>query len=99
MSTAHKSKYGLPTTVVEPERENELFNDDQQGPAEPRIRCPQCNWSPKPESRWQCVCQHHWNTFDTGGICPACLYQWTVTQCLACFALSAHSAWYTHPAE
>jgi len=99
MSTARKSKFGLPTTVVEPDREKELFHDDERSPADPRIRCPHCDWSPKPESRWQCVCKYHWNTFDTGGICPACMFQWTTTQCLSCGAFSAHSAWYTHPAE
>jgi hypothetical protein len=99
MSTARKSKFGLPTTVVEPDQETGVFDDNQRNPADPRIRCPHCDWSPKPDSRWQCVCKHHWNTFDTGGICPACMFQWTSTQCLSCGVFSAHSAWYTHPAE
>ena len=37
---------------------------------------------------------HTWNTFDTGGVCPACLHQWTETQCLSCSRWSLHSLWY-----
>ena len=37
----------------------------------PRIRCPLCAWSPGKEDRWFCICGHEWNTFDTGGVCPA----------------------------
>ena len=32
------------------------------------------------EDRWFCACGHEWNTFDAGGICPACLHHWTETQ-------------------
>ena len=66
------------------------------GPKEPRIRCPKCNWSPHADSRWSCKCGHRWNTFDTGGVCPSCLYQWKITACLRCHEWSAHSDWYTH---
>ena len=34
------------------------------------------------------------NTFDTRGVCPACLHQWTETQCLSCSRWSPHSGWY-----
>jgi len=34
------------------------------------------------------------NTFDTGGVCPACLHQSASTQCLSCRRCSAHSEWY-----
>jgi len=64
-------------------------------PTGPRIRCPKCNWSPRAHDRWMCKCGHIWNTFDTGGVCPACLYQWTMTACLACHLWSPHSDWYT----
>jgi hypothetical protein len=37
---------------------------------------------------------HVWNTFDTGGVCPACLHQWTETQCLSCKRWSPRSEWY-----
>lgn len=60
----------------------------------PRIRCPLCNWSPAAKDVWSCDCGHTWNTFDTGGVCPGCLYQWTVTQCLSCMQFSLHSDWY-----
>jgi hypothetical protein len=64
------------------------------GPAEPRIRCPQCNWAPSPADRWSCKCRHRWNTFSTGGVCPACRYKWEVTACLSCGRPSPHSDWY-----
>lgn len=60
----------------------------------PGIRCPKCGWRPGPHDRWACKCGHIWNTFDTGGVCPACLYQWTVTACLRCGEWSPHSDWY-----
>jgi hypothetical protein len=50
--------------------------EEEKKPAEsepPRIRCPLCGWSPRKEDRWSCSCGHEWNTFDTGGVCPACL--------------------------
>lgn len=28
--------------------------------------------------------------------CPACLHQWTSTQCLSCSGWSPHSDWYSH---
>ena len=70
--------------------------DEEKGhePSGPQIRCPLCGWKPRKEDRWMCACGHIWNTFDTGGVCPACLHQWTTTQCLACHHWSAHSEWY-----
>jgi hypothetical protein len=58
------------------------------------IRCPKCEWKPRKRDRWQCQCGHRWNTFDTGGVCPACLRQWSDTQCLQCHQWSPHSDWY-----
>ena len=58
------------------------------------IRCPLCGWAPAAADRWMCRCHHSWNTFDTGGVCPSCLYQWANTQCLACHGWSLHSDWY-----
>jgi hypothetical protein len=60
----------------------------------PHIRCPRCGWKPGKHSGWMCTCRHIWNTFETGGICPACLYQWMITMCPSCKQWSAHSAWY-----
>jgi hypothetical protein len=59
-----------------------------------RIRCPLCKWEPGADSRWMCTCRTIWNTFDTGGVCPGCLKQWTRTACLRCHRWSAHSDWY-----
>jgi len=56
--------------------------------------CPLCGWSPNKQDLWSCTCGHAWNTFDTGGVCPGCMHQWTSTQCLACGRGSPHSDWY-----
>jgi hypothetical protein len=62
---------------------------------EGRIRCPLCRWEPRAWDRWLCTaCNHVWNTFDTGGVCPGCLKQWTRTVCLFCHKWSPHSDWY-----
>ncbi len=82
------------TTVID--REPEVGDTGSMGPTGPSIRCPLCGWRPKAHDRWVCSCRHIWNTFDTGGVCPACLYQWKVTVCLHCYKLSPHSSWYQY---
>jgi hypothetical protein len=81
-----------PTNSTVLDREEEKST----GTSEPRIRCPLCGWSPRKEDRWACSCGNEWNTFDTGGVCPACLHQWTETQCLSCSRWSPHSQWYAN---
>jgi hypothetical protein len=78
------------STVSDRELEEEKSNE----PSEPRIRCPLCGWSPRKEDKWFCTCGKQWNTFDTGGVCPACLHQWSETQCLSCSRWSPHTLWY-----
>lgn len=80
--------------VALPETKIGTGGEEQLGPSGPRIRCPLCGWSPAQSDLWSCTCGHSWNTFDTGGVCPACLYQWTETQCLRCHKWSPHSDWY-----
>jgi len=58
------------------------------------IICPKCDWKPNRNSRWLCDCGFVWNTFDTGGECPACRKQWEPTMCLACSEWSLHLDWY-----
>jgi hypothetical protein len=69
-------------------------SDRGGGPTGPRIRCPKCKWEPREGDKWGCTCGHTWNTFDTGGVCPGCMRQWKITQCLQCHEYSAHSDWY-----
>lgn len=61
-----------------------------------QIWCPGCEWKPKPSTRWVCErrCRHEWNTFDTGGVCPACSKVWELTQCHACHRKYPHPDWY-----
>jgi hypothetical protein len=59
-----------------------------------RIRCPRCGWEPRQEDRWMCLCLRVWNTFETGGVCPACRRGWSQTQCLRCHQWSLHADWY-----
>jgi hypothetical protein len=78
-----------PTTpTITPDHEVERKRDTS---GTPRIRCPLCGWSPSEDDKWFCTCGCEWNTFDTGGVCPACLHQWTETQRLSCSRWSAHS--------
>jgi len=74
--------------------DRELEDGKNLGTSGPRIRCPLCGWSPREDDLWSCTCEHDWNTFDTGGVCPACLQRWTDTQCLSCARWSPHSDWY-----
>lgn len=37
---------------------------------------------------------HSWNTFDTGGVCPACSKVWKMTDCLSCHDSFPHEDWY-----
>jgi hypothetical protein len=79
--------------VADPETEAGVTDENQTDGSGPRIRCPLCGWVPRRHDRWVCACGHYWNTFDTGGVCPACLHQWMTTQCLAmvCRGWSPHS--------
>jgi hypothetical protein len=77
------------SSLVVPEIDTEVQEDNGIGPSGPRIRCPRCGWSPGKGDLWSCTCSHAWNTFDTGGVCPACLHQREWTQCLMCHELSA----------
>jgi hypothetical protein len=87
---------------------------DREGPGEAgttrAIRCPLCEWQPRPSSRWACAdcpipeaffggCGAVWNTFDTGGVCPGCLHAWQWTLCLACGGWSLHDDWYVEDEE
>ena len=51
------------------------------------------------DDKWICACLHEWNTFETGGVCPACQRQWLETQCPRCDTWSPHLAWYVDDAD
>ena len=62
-----------------------------------KIWCPACEWKPTPTDRWWCGhggCGHSWNTFDTGGVCPACSKIWKITYCYGCRTGQPHIDWY-----
>ena len=63
-----------------------------------RIKCPKCEWEPKPDDKWACSCGHQWNTFSTAGRCPHCGKIWKSTQCFSaptgCSKWSPHLDWY-----
>lgn len=66
------------------------------------IFCPKCRWVPRPSSRWVCTvqiggCGTSWNTFETRGVCPKCIWKWIITQCLSCKQFSPHEDWYHDP--
>jgi len=79
------------SALEQTEAAEDTTREDSGGPF---LRCPKCGWVPRPENRWSCNCGHIWNTFDTGGMCPGCRYQWKITMCPACRQWSAHSDWY-----
>jgi hypothetical protein len=82
-------------TDVLPKSPHAAPSDTGSGGGEGRIRCPLCRWEPRAEDRWLCTpCGYSWNTFDTGGVCPGCLKQWTRTVCLSCGRWTMHSDWY-----
>lgn len=68
--------------------------DDMWGPELSGICCPKCRWKPRAKCEWSCKCSHKWNTFETRGLCPGCAYQWELTGCLQCGAMSPHLEWY-----
>jgi hypothetical protein len=84
---------GLLLSRKSPDAGTRLFEPDFT-----KIRCPQCGWQPRKTDRWFCDpgCRHHWNTFDTAGICPKCTKHWNETACLKCSAWSPHADWYVH---
>ena len=83
------TQYPSKRRMLSPAELDQIF-----GPALPGIRCPVCEWTPHTKNLWSCKCGHHWNTFDTRGLCPGCGYQWEITGCLQCGATSTHAEWY-----
>jgi hypothetical protein len=59
-----------------------------------KIRCPHCAWEPRKSDLWACHCGTQWHTFDTGGQCPSCKWNWSQTQCPRCGQWAAHKDWY-----
>ena len=96
LKSGYRAVSAVAPEVADPDLEADVTDEKQIDASGPRIRCPLCGWKPGKHDRWMCTCGHVWNTFDTGGICPACLYQWTITACLACHRWSSHSDWYEY---
>jgi hypothetical protein len=83
------TQYRRKQRILSPAELDQIF-----GSVLPGIRCPKCNWTPRAKNLWSCKCGRHWNTFDTRGLCPGCGYQWEITGCLQCGAVSPHLEWY-----
>jgi hypothetical protein len=98
LESIHLEVSAVAPGVADPDVETDADNKKQIDNTVPRILCPVCDWQPLKHDRWLCSCGHWWNTFDTGGVCPTCLQQWTMTQCLsfACLRWSPHSDWYEY---
>lgn len=97
MLEAHGGKLaGVFLLKGEPERVRRRKTDERTGRRQVRrrIRCPRCGWEPSRQDLWTCSCLHSWNTFDTGGVCPACARKWSETQCPRCNAWSRHEDWH-----
>lgn len=100
-------RHGTPLDTTWLENVDDKTADDANG-----IRCPRCQWRPRPEDRWMCVaagapeffeagCGTEWNTFTTRGRCPGCSHQWRWTSCPSCNQWSLHEDWYeeTKPSQ
>jgi predicted amidophosphoribosyltransferase len=74
----------------------EQGTEQYTGVTGPKIRCPLCAWEPQQSDTWACTCGNEWHTFNTGGVCPACIHEWKSTECLSCHGWSAHSDWYVY---
>lgn len=85
-----------PLVLDWPTVDTETESGESTGLRGPRIRCPLCEWMPSKGELWSCECGTAWHTFDTGGVCPACMHQWSSTQCHKCAGWSAHSDWYEY---
>lgn len=85
-----KRRDGRDPTPGAPTKDPRLGDEGGAG----RLRCPKCAWEPRPGDVWCCVCFCVWNTFETGGVCPACDRVWTETQCHRCGEWSPHEDWY-----
>jgi hypothetical protein len=85
LTTQQRSK----PRMLSPAEVDQIF-----GSVLPGIRCPKCRWTPRTKDLWSCKCGLQWNTFDTHGLCPGCGYQWEITGCLQCGAVSPHPEWY-----
>ena len=79
-----------------PEATASALPEQNDAGASLRIRCPLCAWEPAPGTVWSCSCGYRWDTFETGGICPACLKRWETTECFGCSRSSPHSNWYQY---
>jgi hypothetical protein len=79
-----------PSVVIDRELDQEKGLD----PSGPRIRSPNVVGRLARKTAGRLTAGTSWNTFDTGGVCSACLHQWASTQCLKCGGWSPHSDWY-----
>lgn len=66
----------------------------EQAPRRIGCACPACGTSPLVGPFWVCSdCHTKFDTFATGGICPGCGKQFTITHCSECDTRSPFAAW------
>lgn len=63
-------------------------------PRRPGFACPSCRTAPPIGPFWQCgQCTQHFDTFETGSVCPYCGARYATTMCLDCQEQSPIAAW------
>ena len=66
----------------------------EQLPRRPEYACPVCHTAPPRGEYWQCNhCQHAFDTFATGAVCPHCSTNFELTKCPDCGSSRALRSW------
>jgi Zn-dependent protease len=62
-------------------------------PKHEQYHCPSCKQSPPAVPLWKCACGTQYDTFATGGACPACGRAFPATQCPRCGEAYPFALW------
>jgi Zn-dependent protease len=75
-------------------REGMVLYQIEHGPRHPNAFCPFCREHPPQAPLWSCPCGSRFDTFQTGGNCPACGRTYQTTMCPFCAQLSPLHLWF-----